>query len=83
MSGLSGQRPIADSSPMDKDYNGGRWDVKIVVFTAAGMAAHDPDGDGMVNFEIKDDATLLDHASRLGHFTIMDANVYFECPLIP
>jgi len=82
MSGLVGQRPVAEAAPGDTDYNGGRWSVKIVTFTAQGMAAHDPDGDGMVNFELDNADDVVAHEA-LGHLTIMDTDVSFECPLIP
>ncbi len=81
MSGLMGQRAVADSYPGDRHYNGGRWDVKLVTFTTQGIAAHDPDGDGMVNFELTNAADVLHHEA-LGHITIMDANFYFVCPLL-
>ena len=82
MSGLQGQRAISAAAPGDRDYNGGRWSVKVVVFTVAGKAAHDPDGDGFVNFELTSvDAVLAHHA--LGHFDIIDTSIYFECPLLP
>ncbi|MFQ5839072.1 MAG: hypothetical protein ACE5HJ_09890, partial [Thermoplasmata archaeon] len=45
-SGLSGQRAVSDAAPGDRDYNGGRWMVFAVTFTAEGKAVHDPDGDG-------------------------------------
>ena len=77
-----GQRAVAEAAPGNRDYNGGRWSVKIVVFTPQGIAAHDPDGDGTVNFELTNASAVLDHAG-LGHFTIMDTDVYFECPLLP
>lgn len=82
MSGLEGQRSVSDSAPGDRDYNGGRWNVQMVVFTDMGIAAHDPDGDGIVNFELTDAQTVLDHAA-LGHFDIIPANFYFVCPMIP
>lgn len=82
MSGLEGQRSVAESAPGDRDYNGGRWDVQMVVFTADGMAAHDPDGDGMVNFELTSAEQVLEH-EELGHIIINEANFYFECPLLP
>jgi hypothetical protein len=81
-SGLSGQRAVAAAAPGDRDYNGGRWSVKLVVFTDDGMAAHDPDGDGEVNFELKSEEAVWHHES-LGHLVIMDTSVYFECPLLP
>lgn len=82
MSGLVGQRPVAEAAPGDTDYNGGRWSVRIVTFTAQGMVAHDPDGDGMVNFELDNADDVVAHEA-LGHLTIMDTDVSFECPLIP
>ena len=82
MSGLMGQRAVASGAPGDKGYNGGRWTVMMVSFTTLGMSVHDPDGDGFVNFELTSEAQVLAH-SGFGHFTIMDANFYFECPLIP
>ncbi len=82
-SGLAGQRPIAEAAPGDRDYNGGRWQVFPVTFTAAGIAAHDPDGDGLVNFELMSDGQLLAHMG-LGHLTIASEPVMqFECPLVP
>ena len=82
MSGLMGQRAVSSGAPGDTDYNGGRWTVMMVSFTTQGMAVHDPDGDGFVNFELTSEAAVLAH-SGFGHFTIMDANFYFACPLIP
>jgi len=82
MSGLTGQRPVSDAAPGMPGYNGGRWSVKLVTFTAQGMAAHDPDGDGAVNFELMNAGDVLTHEG-LGHFTIMDTDIAFTCPLIP
>jgi hypothetical protein len=82
MSGLQGQRSVSESAPGDPTYNGGRWWVQMVVFTAQGRAVHDPDGNGIVNFELMTAADVLQHAA-LGHLEILDAGVYFECPLLP
>jgi hypothetical protein len=81
MSRLDGQRGVAESAPGDRDYNGGRWDVKMVVFTDQGLDAHDPDGDGFVNFELTSADEVLAH-EELGHILIMDTGIYFECPLL-
>jgi hypothetical protein len=81
-SGLEGQRSVADAAPGDPKYNGGRWNVMLVTFTELGMTVHDPDGDGVVNFELMDAETVLAHA-ELGHLEITAAGVYFECPMIP
>jgi hypothetical protein len=83
MSGLEGQRSVAESAPGDPDYNGGRWDVHMVVFTdPQGLMAHDPDGDGMANFELMSEEEVLYHVG-LGHLVITPANFYFVCPLRP
>ena len=81
MSGLSGQRPVADAAPGEGQYNGGRWSVQLVAFTDAGKAAHDPDGDGVVNFELTSADMVLHHV-ELGHIIITPANFYFSCPLV-
>lgn len=81
MSGLQGQRAISATAPGDRDYNGGRWSVKVVVFTEEGKTAHDPDGDGVVNFELTSSDDVLAHQT-LGHFDIIDTSIYFECPLL-
>ncbi len=80
MSGLDGQRPVSDAAPGDKHYNGGRWWVHMVVFTELGELLHDPDGDGIVNFELTTSDMVLHHES-LGHIEIIPTSHYFSCPL--
>lgn len=82
MSGLTGQRSVADAAPGDPDFNGGRWSVKMVLFTDQGVALFDPDGDGVVNFELMSDAEVLEHEAA-GDLEIFDTTIYFECPLLP
>lgn len=82
MSGLSGQRPVSDAYPGSRDYNGGRWSVKIVVFTDVGKGIHDTDGDGTIDTEFTN-AEDVQHHAGLGHLEIMDTTIYFECPLLP
>jgi len=81
-SGLAGQRSVSESKPGDPDYNGGRWEVLPVTFTAQGVSIHDPDGDGEVNFELTSAEQVLAHV-QLGHLTIGDPVRYFVCPLHP
>jgi hypothetical protein len=81
MSGLQGQRGVAASAPGDRDYNGGRWSVKKVIFTDLGLDMHDPDGDEMVNFELTSKEEVMHH-KMLGHIEMMDTDIYFECPLL-
>jgi hypothetical protein len=80
MSGLMGQRGVSESVPGDTDYNGGRWWVQMVVFTSQGLAAHDPDGDGYVNFELTS-ADEVEVHKQLGHIQIFETSTYFVCPL--
>jgi len=82
MSGLLGQRGVSEAYPGTPDYNGGRWSVKVVVFTPQGVAVHDADGNGIVDFELTSAAAVLEHQA-LGHVEIMDTSIYFECPLLP
>ncbi len=81
-SGLEGQRSVSESKPGDQDYNGGRWKVLPVTFTAQGVSIHDPDGDGVVNFELKSAEEVMAHI-ELGHLTVGDPVRYFVCPLHP
>ncbi len=80
MSGLTGQRSVSEAAPGDRDYNGGRWNVKMVVFTALGLSVHDADGDGAVDFELTSAEEVHQHW-MLGHLEIYDTGFYFECPL--
>jgi hypothetical protein len=81
MSGLSGQRAVSSNVPGDRDYNGGRWWVQMVVFTDAGRAVHDPDGNGMVNFELTSADEVQAHVD-LGHIVIYPTSTYFVCPML-
>lgn len=82
-SGLMGQRSVAEAAPGDKDYNGGRWILIPVKFTPCGIAVHDPDGDGYVNFELMSEEEVLYHAFVLGHLELGEPARYFLCPLRP
>ena len=82
MSGLAGQRSVAESSPGDPDYNGGRWDVQMVIFTDQGIQTLDADGDGTIDYELTTEEEVLDQEEQ-GNLIINEANFYFECPLLP
>jgi len=81
MSGLMGQRGVSSNVPGDGDYNGGRWWVQMVVFTEQGLAVHDPDGDGYVNFELQSAEDVQGHVD-LGHIEVYATSTYFVCPLV-
>lgn len=80
-SGLMGQRSISESAPGNPEYNGGRWKVIPVTFTELGRSIHDPDNDGIVNFELMSVEQLMQHAG-LGHLTLGEPVRYFICPLL-
>jgi len=82
MSGLMGQRSVSESAPGDTDYNGGRWWIQMVVFTPAGLAMYDPDGDGTANVELTNAEQVL-HEAQMGRLEIHATSAYFSCPLLP
>ena len=81
MSGLDGQRSVAEYAPGDREYNGGRWNVQLVFYTDITIYG-DTDGDGVVDSELTN-ADAVEDAADNGLLEIMPANFYFECPLIP
>ncbi len=82
MSGLAGQRSVADAGPGDPDFNGGRWSVHIATFTAQGVLVFDQDDDGYVDEELTN-SDQVHEAADLGYIILSPANFYFECPLLP
>jgi hypothetical protein len=82
MSGLKGQRAVADAAPGDRNYNGGRWSVQMAVFTDLGKQVHDADGDGYVDAELESADQVMTMVD-LGHIESFPANFYFECPMLP
>lgn len=82
MSGLMGQRPVSDSAPGDRDYNGGRWSVTVAAFTTAGMAVLDSDNNGMIDEELTSAEDVADAVAD-GFVTLTETAIYFECPLLP
>ena len=82
MSGLMGQRAVADAAPGDRDYNGGRWSVQMAVFTDLGKEVHDTDDDGHIDAELTS-ADQVMMMVDLGHLKVFPANFYFECPMLP
>lgn len=79
MSGLTGQRPVSDAAPGDKEYNGGRWWVQLVIFTDQGKAALG--AGGAIISELTSADEILDQEA-MGNLTIMPTNNYFSCPLV-
>ncbi len=73
------QLHVADAAPGDRDFNGGRWIVKVVSFTtsyASAVAAY-----GGANGVFDNDAEVLAAVSG-GAATAIEA-FRFECPVRP
>jgi hypothetical protein len=83
MSGLRGQRSIAEDAPGYPDYNGGRWAVSLVIFTPAGLEYFDR-GDGVIDMDKEIQSALeLFVFKTMGLVEIVDTDIYFSCPLLP
>ncbi len=80
-SGLEGQRPVSESKPGDSDHNGGRRQVYALDFTDDGVAVHDPDGNGVADFELTG-WEMVQHHIALGHLPPVDMGPSFVCPLV-
>ena len=82
VNGAAGQLPVAEAAPGNPAYNGGRWFTHTVMWTAAGMNAHDP-----LPVVMSYDDIMLHEG--LGHLMIAPGppvpgpDPYFECPLLP
>lgn len=82
VNGAPGQLPVAEAAPGNPAFNGGRWFTQTVMWTEAGLQAHDPLPVLMSYEEIQF------HYS-LGHLAIAPGSPssstpdYFECPLLP
>lgn len=77
------QLNVATAAPGDRGYNGGRWRVHALSFNstyAAAVAAHDADGDGVLDTNAEVWSALADTTAS----GITDTGVVksFECPVI-
>jgi hypothetical protein len=83
VNGAPGQLPVAEAAPGNPAYNGGRWFTHTALWTAAGMAAHDP-------LPVLTSYAEIQLHEGLGHLVIVAGSPnggppppYFECPLLP
>lgn len=81
VNGAPGQMPVSEAAPRNPAYNGGRWSAQTVMWTAAGLAAHNP-------LPVLKSYTDIQIHESLGHLAIapghpMGGPDYFECPLLP
>ena len=76
------QLPVSEAAPGNPHYNGGRWITHTVMWTEAGLAAHDP-----VPVLTSYDEIMVHE--DLGHLAITSGTFdggpppYFQCPLLP
>jgi hypothetical protein len=78
------QLNVATAAPGDPGYNGGRWMVHALAFTTsydATVAAHDADGDGVIDSNAELGSALADAGP--GGATDLGVVKSFVCPVIP
>lgn len=71
--GADGQLPVAEAAPGNTDYNGGRWTLRLATWIED-LPHPKP---VLTSYE-----EVMFHYS-LGHITFVDAETYFQCPLLP
>lgn len=71
------QLPVSEAAPGNPNYNGGRWSVQSVTWTAAGFMAY---GGYAPILTSEEDVMYNEQA---GYLIIESANNYFQCPLLP
>lgn len=78
-----GQLPVSEAAPGNPAYNGGRWNVNQVYWTADGFMAYGGDVPVLMSF----DEILYEES--LGHVLIVAGTFeggppqYFLCPMLP
>jgi hypothetical protein len=82
VNGAPGQLPVAEAAPRNPAYNGGRWFTHTAMWTAEGLAAHDP-------LPVLTSYEQIQQNQGLGYLAIAPGSPdggpppYFECPLLP
>lgn len=66
----NGLASVADAAPGDPDYNGGRWEVRLVTWNTIGPTQFTND-------------EQVEAAAAAGQITIGEIVRRFECPLVP
>jgi hypothetical protein len=74
--GAPGQLSVAEASPGNPDYNGGRWNEMTATWTAEAIAEL-----GTLPVLMSDDEVLAYAAA--GYIELASANHFFLCPLLP
>lgn len=71
------QLPVSEAAPGNPDYNGGRWSLQLVTWTAAGFLAYG----GYAPILMSGDDVLYNQ--QAGYLEIESGHTYFQCPLLP
>jgi hypothetical protein len=71
--GAEGQLPVAEASPGNPNYNGGRWTAFAATWT---------DNLPFAKPVLTSYAEVMYYVS-LGDLVVQDAHSYFQCPLLP
>ncbi len=71
------QLPVSEAAPGNPKYNGGRWSVQLVTWTAAGFMAYG----GYAPILTSEEAILYNQ--HAGYLEIESGHNYFQCPLLP
>lgn len=82
VNGAAGQLPVAEAAPGNPLYNGGRWFTHTVMWTAAGIAAHDPlpvlkSNDEIMQYYYMGELDIAPGSPTGG------SAPYFQCPMLP
>ena len=82
VNGAPGQLAVSEAAPRNPAFNGGRWSAQTVMWTAAGIDAHNDMVPVLMSY-----VDVQTHYN-LGHLAIAPGNPgggpdYFECPLLP
>jgi len=71
------QLPVSEAAPGNPNYNGGRWSLQFVTWTAAGFMAY---GGYAPVLKSGEEVT---YNAQMGYLEIVSASTYFQCPLLP
>jgi hypothetical protein len=74
--GAPGQLAVAEASPGNPEFNGGRWNVMLATWTEAAISELSE-----LPVLMSDEALLAYVAA--GYITVVSGNEYFLCPLLP
>ncbi|MEJ2178971.1 MAG: hypothetical protein P8Y28_00700 [Gammaproteobacteria bacterium] len=71
------QLPVSEAAPGNPNYNGGRWSVQLVTWTASGFMAY---GGYAPILKSEED---INYNEAMGYLEIASGSTYFQCPLLP